>query len=348
MMNDDDKYKALVEKSKDYDGAFYAGVKTTGIFCRTVCTARKPLRENVVFYNTVQEAMAAGFRPCKICRPMEAVDEIPPAYAKLIQALEDNPNQKIKEYDLRQRGIDPNTLRRWFQKHYGMSFQAYARMYRISQAFGAVKDGEKVLDAALESGYSSISGFNSAFEKLIGASPKNSRQSALNILLYKRFDTPLGPMIAIASDEGLCLMEFGDRRMLETEFIDLKKRLRADILPGTNGHIETGIKEMMAYFSGALKTFTVKLHTPGTAFQNEVWQGLRGIGYGEIESYKQLAIRIGNPSAVRAVGRANGMNRLAIIIPCHRVIGANGELTGYGGGLWRKEWLIAHEKKHSR
>lgn len=347
-MNDDDKYKALVDKSKAYDGAFYAGVKTTGIFCRTVCTARKPLRENVVFYNNVQEAMAAGFRPCKICRPMEAVDEMPQAYAKLIESLENNPNQKIKAYDLKQRGIDPNTLRRWFQKHYGMSFQAYARMYRISQAFGAVKDGEKVLDAALESGYNSISGFNSAYEKLIGTSPKHSRQAELNMLLYKRFDTPLGPMIAIASDEGLCLMEFGDRRMLESEFADLKKRLKADIFPGTNSHIEQGINEVMAYFAGELKVFTVKLHTPGTIFQNEVWKGLCEIPYGSIESYKQLAIRIGNPSAVRAVGRANGMNRLAIIIPCHRVIGANGELTGYGGGLWRKDWLLEHEKKFNR
>lgn len=344
-MNDDEKYKALVEKSKNYDGAFYAGVKTTGIFCRTICTARKPLKENVVFYNTVQEAMAAGFRPCKICRPMDAVDEMPAEYASLIRALEANPTQKIKEQDLRQKGIDPNTLRRWFQKHYGMSFQAYARMYRISQAFGAVKEGEKVLEVALNSGYNSISGFNSAFEKLIGTSPKNSPNS---ILRYKRFDTPLGPMIAIASDEGLCLMEFGDRRMLETEFEDLKKRLKADILPGTNVHIALGIEEIMAYFSGELKQFKVKLHTPGTVFQNEVWRGLRDIPYGQVESYKQLAVRIGNPTAVRAVGRANGMNRLAIIIPCHRVIGANGELTGYGGGLWRKDWLIAHEKKYSR
>lgn len=348
MMDHADKYRALVEKSKIYDGAFYAGVKTTGIFCRTVCTARKPLIENVIFYDSVQEAMAAGYRPCKICRPLNAVDEMPNEYAALLKELEENPQVKIKTYELRQRGIDPNTLRRWFQKHYGMSFQAYARMYRISRVFGAVKDGETVIDAALESGYSSVSGFNSAFEKVIGSSPQRSRKTDLSILKYKRFDTPLGPMIAIASSEGLCLMEFGDRRMLESEFEDLKKRLKAQILPGTNEFIELGIKEMLAYFNGELTQFSVTLHMPASAFSQSVWQGLMQIPYGEIVSYKMLAEQIGRPEAARAVGHANGLNRLAIIVPCHRVIGANGELTGYGGGLWRKDWLLEHEKKFSR
>lgn len=347
-MDHADKYRALVEKSKIYDGAFYAGVKTTGIFCRTVCTARKPLIENVIFYDSVQEAMAAGYRPCKICRPLNAVDEMPNEYAALLKELEENPQVKIKTYELRQRGIDPNTLRRWFQKHYGMSFQAYARMYRISRVFGAVKDGETVIDAALESGYSSVSGFNSAFEKVIGSSPQRSRKTDLSILKYKRFDTPLGPMIAIASSEGLCLMEFGDRRMLESEFEDLKKRLKAQILPGTNEFIELGIKEMLAYFNGELTQFSVTLHMPASAFSQSVWQGLMQIPYGEIVSYKMLAEQIGRPEAARAVGHANGLNRLAIIVPCHRVIGANGELTGYGGGLWRKDWLLEHEKKFSR
>lgn len=348
MMDHADKYRALVEKSKIYDGAFYAGVKTTGIFCRTVCTARKPLIENVIFYDSVQEAMAAGYRPCKICRPLNAVDEMPNEYAALLKELEENPQVKIKTYELRQRGIDPNTLRRWFQKHYGMSFQAYARMYRISRVFGAVKDGETVIDAALESGYSSVSGFNSAFEKVIGSSPQRSRKTDLSILKYKRFDTPLGPMIAVASSEGLCLMEFGDRRMLESEFEDLKKRLKAQILPGTNEFIELGIKEMLAYFNGELTQFSVTLHMPASAFSQSVWQGLMQIPYGEIVSYKMLAEQIGRPEAARAVGHANGLNRLAIIVPCHRVIGANGELTGYGGGLWRKDWLLEHEKKFSR
>lgn len=344
MLTDDEKYIALVNKDKAYDGAFYVGVKTTGIFCRTVCTARKPKRENVNFYDTIQEAMAAGFRPCKICQPMETVDKIPEDILALIREVEGNPHFKIKQWQLKERGMDPNTLRRWFMKHYGMTFQAYCRMQRIAYAYGAIKEGSSITETALGSGYDSLSGFNAAFEKVIGTAPRKSKQEHKNILFYKRFDSPLGPMITVASEIGICLLEFGDRRMLETEFIDLQKRLDSIIIPGRNPHIDLVIEELSAYFSGNFKNFQVPLHTPGTVFQNQVWRALRDIPFGETVSYQYLAKAIDNPKAVRAVGRANGMNRIAIIIPCHRVIGADGELTGYGGGLWRKEWLINHEK----
>ena len=343
MLTKDEKYQALIDKDKSYDGAFYVGVKTTGIFCRTVCTARKPKRENVDFYDTIQEAMAAGFRPCKICNPLETVDKIPEDILALIHEVENNPDFKIKQWQLKERGIDPNTLRRWFMKHYGMTFQAFCRMQRISHAFGAIKDGSSVTDSAMNSGYDSLSGFNSAFEKIIGATPKNAKVAPQNILLYKRFDTPLGPMITVASDSGICLLEFGDRRMLETEFKDLQRRLNATIIPGKSPHIDQVIQEIEAYFEGSLTNFSTPLHTPGTDFQNQVWKALCDIPYGKTVSYQTLAKTIGNPKAVRAVGRANGMNRIAILIPCHRVIGADGELTGYGGGLWRKDWLLKHE-----
>lgn len=340
----DDMYKALVDRDASLDGAFYIGVKTTGIFCRTVCTARKPKRENVDFYNTIQEAMAAGFRPCKICRPMESVGKIPEEIAALIEEVEANPNLKIKEGMLRERGLDPSTIRRWFKKNYQMSFNSFCRMHRISTAFGNIKEGEAVTTAALSSGYDSISGFSDAFSKTLGGSPSQIKDKA--ILLYKRFDSPIGPMITVAAENGICLMEFGDRRMLETELADLQKRLKAVLLPGRNHHTDLAIEEINAYFEGRLKTFTVPLVTPGTAFQNQVWDALRTIPYGELRSYQAQAEIIGNPKAVRAVGRANGMNRISIIIPCHRVLGIDGSLTGYGGGLWRKEWLLNHERKN--
>lgn len=330
-MTEDQMYQALIERDKAYDGAFYACVKTTGIFCRTVCSARKPKRENVVFYKTIQEAMAAGYRACKVCHPMEALGDIPPEMAMLIQEVEHNPNMKIKEGMIRDRGLDPAAVRRWFQKQYGMSFQAFCRMQRINLKFG---EGAEDLKEEI----------NASSEK-----PSNkslSESSKPNTLLYERFDTPLGPMITIATEEGICLLEFGDRRMLETELIDLQKRLKAQLLPGRNQHIIQLLEELDGYYKGTLKTFTVPLVTPGTAFQNQVWEALKEIPYGEIESYQQMAQKICNPNAVRAVGRANGMNRIGIIIPCHRVIGADGQLTGYGGGLWRKEWLLEHERKN--
>lgn len=347
MLTNDEKYTALIQKDKTYDGAFYVCVKTTGIFCRTVCTAKKPKRENVDFYDTIQEAMSAGFRPCKICNPLETIDKIPEDILSLIHEVEDNPHFKIKQWQLKERGIDPNTLRRWFKKHYGMTFQAFCRMQRIAHAFGAIREGNSVTDAAMNSGYDSLSGFNTAYEKIIGTTPKSSKAAPETLLFYKRFDTPLGPMITIASDIGVCLLEFGDRRMLETEFADLQKRLKAVIIPGRNSHIDQVVQEISEYFSGTRQDFMTPLHTPGTDFQNQVWTALRTIPYGESVSYQSLARAIGNPKAVRAVGRANGMNRIAILIPCHRVIGADGELTGYGGGLWRKDWLLKHEQNIS-
>lgn len=345
-MTDNEKYRALVEKDAAYDGAFFAGVKTTGIFCRTTCTARKPKQENVSFYDTIQEALAAGYRPCKICRPMESANQIPPEIAALLAQVQNNPQFRVTEWELRQRGFDPNTLRRWFQKHYGMTFQAFCRMNRINAAFGAIKDGNSVLDAALTSGYSSASGFASAFDKIIGTAPGKAKHAPQSVLVYQRFDAPLGPMVAVASEQGLCLLEFGDRRMLESEFSDLQKRLNAVLLPGKNAYTETAVAQIMEYFSGKRRTFDVKLHTPGTAFQQRVWAQLREIPFGEIRSYGEIAAGVGEPKAVRAVGTANGMNRIAIIIPCHRVIGADGALTGYGGGLWRKDWLLKHEQEH--
>ena len=166
------------------------------------------------------------------------------------------------------------------------------------------------------------------------------------MLIYQRFDAPLGPMVAVASEQGLSLLEFGDRRMLESEFTDLQKRLDAVLLPGTNQYTQAAVRQIAEYFAGMRRTFDVPLHAPGTEFQQRVWAALREIPFGEIRSYGEIAASIGEPKAVRAVGTANGMNRLAIMIPCHRVIGADGALTGYGGGLWRKDWLLKHETEH--
>ncbi len=345
-MTDTEKYDALVQKNPAYDGAFFAAVKTTGIFCRTTCTARKPKRENVRFYDTARDAMAAGYRPCKICRPLESAGKIPDDIAALLREAETNPLFRITEGRLRERGLDPNTLRRWFITRYGMTFQTFCRMNRINHAFGAIKNGGSVLDAALDAGYSSASGFSAAFDKAIGGAPGKAKKEPKNVLVYRRFDSPLGPMVAVADEEGLCLMEFGDRRMLETELSDLQHRLDAVLLPGANRFTDEAVRQMTEYFDGGRTSFDVPLQTPGTPFQRRVWDELKKIPYGEVRSYRDIAERIDKEKAARAVGTANGMNRIAIMIPCHRVIGADGALTGYGGGLWRKEWLLNHEKEH--
>jgi len=163
------------------------------------------------------------------------------------------------------------------------------------------------------------------------------------VIRLEILDTPLGKMVACATEEGLCLLEFIDRRAFVTELKDLKRLLRASIEPGTNKHLKAVEKQLNEYFEGKRKKFDLPLITPGTKFQQKVWQKLLDIPYGETRSYKQQSISVGNLGAIRAVGTANGANRISIIVPCHRVIGEDGTLTGYGGGLNRKRWLLDFE-----
>lgn len=338
------KYDVIGRKGSDYEGLFVTAVKTTGIFCRPSCRARKPKVENVAFYDTAQQALQHGYRPCKVCKPMEKLGETPDYVSELIKELHLNPDSKISDHDLKQRGIEPSYIRRWFKKHHNMTFHSYQRMLRINSAFNRMQSGEAIINCALESGYNSLSGFNDSYRAILGASPSHSHHKV--VLNITRFTTPLGPMFACASPKGVCLLEFTDRRMLETEFKDLSKRLNAVILPGESLLLSQVQSEIEEYFSGDRKSFTVPLDMPGTPFQQSVWQVLQGIPYGETRSYQQQAQVMGKAKAVRAVASANGHNRIAIIIPCHRVIGSDGSLTGYGGGLHRKKWLLDFEKNH--
>ena len=215
---------------------------------------------------------------------------------------------------------------------------------RINSAFKNIKNGNTVTSTAYDSGYESLSGFNDAFKSVFGVSPVNSKKQT--IIDLTRIETPLGTMFACAVNEGICLLEFSDRKMLETQFKSLAKRLNANIIQGSNKHFDLLKKELSEYFEGKLIQFTVPLFFPGTEFQESVWKELQNIPYGKTRSYLQQAEALNKPTAVRAVANANGMNKISIIIPCHRVIGTDGNLTGYGGGLWRKKWLLELEQKN--
>lgn len=341
----EEKYNAIGKKESLYEGVFVTAVTTTGIFCRPSCRARKPKAENVIFYHTAQQAIQNGFRPCKICKPMEQEGETPDYIKEIIHELQENPYLKIKDCDLRQRGVAPSQIRRWFKKSHNMTFHSYQRMLRINEAYNQIKGGNSVTNTAFGLGYESLSGFNEGYRNIFGQSPSNTKEK--NVINVIRFSTVLGPIFACATDKGLCLLEFTDRRMLETEFQDLCKRLDAVILPGKNKYLDQVQTEVSEYMEGNRKHFTIPLHTPGTEFQQSVWEMLQQIPYGETWSYQQQAIKLNKPKAVRAVGTANGHNRIAVIVPCHRVIGSNGDLTGYGGGLGRKKWLLELEKLNS-
>ena len=335
-------YQALLERDQGYVGIFYVGVRTTSVFCIATCRARKPKRENVEFFSSFKDALDHGYRPCKICKPTENAFEAPEQVAAAIKLVEENPEAKISDQHLQEQNISPVLVRRWFNQHYGMTFQAYQRMFRVNRAYQELKKGKKATAAAFDSGYDSLSGFGYTFKNLLGNSPRQSLDQALIVL--SRLTTPLGPMFMGATDQGICLLEFVDREILEDEFRDLQHRLQAKIILGENQHTRQAKRELEEYFQGTRQSFEVPLHMPGTDFRQSVWQALGTIPYGTTLSYQALSEQIGKPKAIRAVGAANGANRIAIMVPCHRVIGKNGKLTGYGGGMERKRWLLDLEQ----
>ncbi len=346
MKKDDIFYEALVAKDPSFEGTFFAGIKTTGIFCRPTCTARKPKRENVEFFASARDAILKGYRACKVCHPIEKAGSTPEYVDRVLRLLDEDPSLKLKDYDLLKLDIEPSKIRRWFLKNHGITFHAYQRMYRINTAFKKLQTGTSVTDIAFDSGYESLSGFNDSFKKVFGVSPKNSKEK--HVIDFTRIETDLGTMVACATDKGVCLLEFSDRKGLETELKQLAKYHNANIVQGQNKYFKQLKEELDAYFEGRLKEFKVPLDISGTDFQKQVWQALVEIPYGTTSSYLRQAEVLGKPSSVRAVANANGMNKIAIIIPCHRVVGSDGSLTGYAGGLWRKRKLIDLEKDNKQ
>lgn len=336
-------YQALINKETEYEGIFYVGVKTTGVFCRPTCPARKPKFENCEFFGTAQQALLASFRPCKRCRPLSHPNQVSELVQTLVEAIESNPEKRWKDHDFKSISVDASTARRQFKKRFGMTFVEYARARRMGLAMKQIREGDAIIDAQLSTGYESSSGFRDAFSRIMGSAPTKSSSST--ILKASWLDTPLGPMLAIADEDLLYLLEFVDRRGLEREVERLRQRTKSAIIPGRTQPITSIEKELHQYFSGKLNDFKTPLFFLGSPFQKHVWEELIKIPIGETRSYSDIAIAIGSPSSFRAVANANGANQLAILIPCHRVINTNGELGGYGGGLIRKKWLLNHEKK---
>jgi len=338
--------RAFFAADASYDGVFFTGVSTTGIFCRPSCRARKPRPENIEFFATPREAMFSGYRPCKRCRPLDAGGAPPPWVARLLARLEKDPASRIQAAELRRMGIDPSRARRYFVKHYGMTFQAYCRARRLGDAFRRIRGGATVSDVALQAGFESESGFRAAFAKTFGSAPHAAKSR--DAVLLDWIPSPVGPLIAGATSGAVCLLEFSDRRMLEAQLAMLKRRFGAYLLPGSNRWLDELRRQLTEYFAGERRQFDLPLALKGTPFQEKVWAGLLSIPYGQTRSYLELARQIGEPAAVRAVGAANGMNRIAIVVPCHRVVNADGKLGGYGGGLWRKRHLLDLESGQRR
>lgn len=226
-----------------------------------------------------------------------------------------------------------------------MSFLAYSRAHRVAAAFTSIEDGASVLSAQLDAGFESSSAFREAFAKRFGLPPVRARSSTL--LRSAWIDTPLGPMISLADDARLHMLEFTNRKQLNARLVRYRERLNAAFVPGETAVSRALRHELDLFFAGRQLAFSIAVTEGGTAFQERVWTQLRRIPPGTTLSYADLAKAIGAPSAVRAVANANAMNACAIVTPCHRIVGADGRLTGYAGGLPRKQWLIEHEARHA-
>lgn len=337
-----DMVRAFLDADTTYDGLFWAGVSTTGIYCRPSCPARKPAPEHLRFFASCAEATAAGYRPCRRCDPTGALGTAPDWIQPVLKQLETDPGPRITDADLTALGIDAARANRWFRRHIGLTIAEYGRARRLHAAQERLAAGEALDTVALDSGFDSHSGFRDAFVRQYGIPPGQARDA--DVILEHTFPSPLGPLRVGAIKQGLCLLEFPDPLRIDAAHRGLDRWLGRPIVPGRNMHIDQAIDELGSYFAGRRRTFTVPLVAPGTPFETRVWDTLGSIPYGTTWSYAELARAIGQPDAQRAVGMANGRNRIALLIPCHRVVNTGGTLGGYGGGLWRKHWLLELER----
>jgi AraC family transcriptional regulator, regulatory protein of adaptative response / methylated-DNA-[protein]-cysteine methyltransferase len=337
QLDPDTAWAAFMRRDRGWDGRVVGAVRTTGIYCKPSCPARRPKREHVVFYASTEDARAAGFRPCLRCKPDEVGRdrEAVAAAVKLIEQAEEAPSLGELATAV---GYAPHHFQRIFKRDLGVSPAEYARGLRNRRTEQALKVNERVTDAVYEAGYQSPSGFYSDAKERLGMTPSAWRNGGRGeTIRWTTFDSALGQMLIAATSKGICRLTFDDSE-------DSLRRLfpNARIVRD-----EGGLKELV---EGALATIERPLAAPdlpidvaGTAFQEAVWRELRRIPPGETRSYADIAAAIGQPRAVRAVGTANGDNHVAVLIPCHRVIRSDGSLGGYAGGLDRKRKLLAAE-----
>ena len=338
-------YNALVARSDAYEGRAYVGVTSTGIFCRLNCPAPNPKPENCTFFENPGDCIAAGFRPCKRCHPLAPVARLDPLVDQMLKAFDADPMRRWSETCVASMGFDPSTVRRAFKRHFGMTFLEMARHRRLRHSAEVLAKGDKVIEAQLSAGFEAPSAFRAAFAKLMGRAPGEFAENAL--LRASWIDTPIGAMVTICDATQVHLLEFPERKGLAREVQQLFQFSKGQLGFGRFALTDRVQAQLTEFFAGRRRKFELPLALHGTDFSKTVWRALQDIPAGQTRSYAQLAQSIARPTAMRAVARANGANQIAIVLPCHRVIGADGTLTGYAGGLWRKQKLIELERAYA-
>jgi AraC family transcriptional regulator, regulatory protein of adaptative response / methylated-DNA-[protein]-cysteine methyltransferase len=346
-MDMDTAWEKLIRRDASAD--FFYAVTTTGVFCRIGCASRRPRRENVRFFGTVAEASAAGFRACERCRPLSAGAPRLNSLDKIREHIERNLDRCVPLAELaRVAGMSPFTVQRAFKQKMGVSPLQYQRALRAGRMRAALKEGDSVTNAIYDAGFSSSSRAYEAAQ--LGMTPARFAAGGKGERIgYATAQTPFGWMIVGATERGLCWLALGGTKAeaeatLHQEFPMAELRRDLSLSRLTDAAL-TSVREG-SDLSESLRSAEA-LDLRGTVFQLRVWNALRQIPRGETRSYSQLAREMGMPNATRAVARACALNRVAVLVPCHRVVGVNGSLTGYRWGVERKNKLLAAEALHA-
>lgn len=343
----DPRWQLILQRSAAADGQFVYAVRTTGIYCRASCPSRQPKPENVIFFADGQAAQAAGFRPCLRCTP----DQVSPRQRQAdliaqacqhISMLDRAPTLQALASEA---GMSPYHFHRLFKKTTGLTPHAYAMAIRHQKLQQKLTTANSITDAIYDAGYQSSSSFYAESTQRLGMTPRNFRaggsQAAIHFAIAQ---CSLGAILVAQSQLGICAILLGDDPALLLQ--QLQDQFPKADLQGDEQAFEQQMASVIALIDNPRQGLELPLDIRGTAFQQRVWQALRAIPPGQTMSYAELAAKIGQPSAVRAVARACAANTLAVAIPCHRVIRLNGELSGYRWGLARKQALLKREEDH--
>ncbi len=344
-LTDDDRYAAITRRDGTFDGQFYYGVQTTGVYCRPSCAARPALRRNVTFYPSCQAAERAGLRACKRCRPNEAsqqerhADMVRQA-CRLIDQAEEIPSL---EHIAREVGVSPFHFHRVFKQATGVTPKGYADARRAARLEQGLASSGSVTDAIYDAGFAAPSRFYENAAERLGMTPTAYRKGGVDASIrFAVGECSLGAILVAATDKGVCAIAFGDDA--DALVRDLQDRFPKAELVGGDAAFEHLVARVVGFVEAPGRGLDLPLDIRGTAFQQRVWQALRAIPSGTTASYTAIAAEIGAPAAVRAVAQACAGNSLAVAIPCHRVVRSDGALSGYRWGVARKRALLARER----
>lgn len=311
----------------------YRASTKSGKFCKKSCKVRPPNSDSVVHFDTTFQALLNTFYPCNICKPLQITNKTPKFIQEILYLIGKNPYVLMTKKDILIKGIDFDELDRWFRKYHGLGFIDAQRILILNKSFNDIYRNKNIkISSDVKFDFRTVFGDITNSEIFV------------NIDLIR---TPIGPMYACASEESILLLEFSNQKKVLSDLRKIVNDTKAAIRVQKNKHIEALKLQMDEYFSGKRKYFDLNLSNLGTEFQNQVWSFVNKIEYGTLASFQEIADKMNHSKSVRAVASAVGANPLRIIVACHRVVGVDGKLLGYGGGFERKRWLIDHESFHS-